>query len=141
MRRHLLSVPRWPCCARDRKRTPRPFSGGRRCWLPEKGLGKLCGLSEQELDEWRLEGRVLGIAGSAQRFRYPAWQIGPDGQIFPAVAQVLAAFGGPMSFAAYRFLVTPLDLLGGRAPYELLGGAEEAEVAQIAEAAARGDFL
>ncbi|MFC7738308.1 hypothetical protein ACFQX4_21365 [Roseomonas sp. GCM10028921] len=57
------------------------------------------------------------------------------------MAQVLASFDRPTSFAAYRFMVTPLDLLGGRAPYELLGGAAEAEVAQIAEAAARGDFL
>ncbi|MFC7737674.1 hypothetical protein ACFQX4_17955 [Roseomonas sp. GCM10028921] len=109
--------------------------------LAEADFAKLCGLSPQELTEWRLEGRVLGFEGSAHRVRYPAWQIGPDGRIFPVVAQVLAAFGRPTSFAAYRFLVTPLDLLGGKAPWELLGGDEEAEVASLAEGAVRGDFF
>ncbi len=96
-------------------------------------------LSRQRLNQWRQEGKALAIEGAKRGFRYPAWQVGPEGKIFGTAMEVLNLFGAPLP--TYRFLMTPLDLLGGKAPRELLGGAEEGRIVELAEAAVRGDYL
>ena len=91
------------------------------------------------LEEWRREGKVLALGSATRGYRYPDWQVGPDGGILETVVTVLSLFGQPL--VAYRFMTTPLDLLGGRAPRDLLGSAEEGSIAELAEATLRGDFL
>lgn len=97
------------------------------------------GLSRQRLNDWRRAGRILGIEAAKRGFRYPEWQIGRDGRILPDIPAILAALIHP--FAAYRFLTTPLDALGGATPAEALHDGEGERVVGLAEAAGRGDHL
>ena len=58
--------------------------------LSESWLGARTGLDPGRLDVLRRRSELLGVR-VGDRYEYPAWQFGPDGQPLPALAAVLSA--------------------------------------------------
>jgi len=95
----------------------------------------LGGISRQAVDKRRRAHQLLGVR-VANDWRYPAAQIGPDGQVVTGLAAVLEAFAGLGPWVVLDFLLAADDALGGATPLEALrqGGDAATEVDRIIEA-------
>lgn len=108
--------------------------------LPSQEFADRIALTRQQLNAWRKQGKVLAIEGAKRGFRYPAWQVAEDGRILDGIPQIIAEFGG-QHVAAYRFLSTPLEILGGKAPWMLLRDGQRQRIVDLAKGARRGDYF
>jgi hypothetical protein len=87
----------------------------------------LGGISRQAVDKRRRGRQLLGVR-VANDWRYPAAQIGRDGQIVPGLAAVLEGLAELGPWTILDFLLAGDDALGGASPLEALrhgGGAAE----------------
>jgi hypothetical protein len=83
------------------------------------------------VNAWRHKNQVLGLEGATRGFRFPEWQVGPDGKPFRALPQLFDCLGGDV-WAVYRFLVQHHPELGGMTGKEAL---QKGRVKQVVEAA------
>jgi hypothetical protein len=103
----------------------------------------LGGISRQAVDKRRRTNQLLAVRVGGD-WRYPACQIGADGQV-PAVLATMLEDGvqlGMSGWAMLDFLLAPDDALGGRHPLEVLqrGGTDAAEVRRLLQAAKADAF-
>ncbi|WP_375268721.1 antitoxin Xre/MbcA/ParS toxin-binding domain-containing protein, partial [Phenylobacterium sp.] len=82
---------------------------------------------------------VLGLQGAKRGVRYPAWQVTRDGGLLPGLPALFELLGDS-PWAVFRFLTQPVPGLGGEAPKDRLRAGKVAEVLDLAEGQARGDF-
>lgn len=103
----------------------------------------LGGISRQAVDKRRRANQVLAVR-VASDWRYPAIQIGADGQVPQALPAVLAlaSEAGMSAWATLDFLLAPDDALGGLAPLEALrrGPGPINDVLRLLEAAKADAF-
>lgn len=94
----------------------------------------LGGISRQAVDKRRRGLQLLSVR-VASDWRYPAAQIGPDGQAVPGLAIVLAGLAGIGPWAQLAFLLAKDDVLGGLSPLDALrhGGAAVDEVRRVVQ--------
>lgn len=82
---------------------------------------------------------ILGLQGAKRGVRYPAWQVTRDGGLLPGLPTVFELLGDS-PWAVFRFLTQPSPALEGEAPKDRLRRGKVAEVLDLAESQARGDF-
>lgn len=107
--------------------------------LTAEAFAELLGVSRVTVNARRQKGQVLGLDGAKRGFRFPAWQLDDDGRPFAALPQLQEILGGS-AWAAYRFLVTPQDVLSGQTGLEALQNGRSEEVIEAARGIAQGDF-
>lgn len=94
------------------------------------------GTTRATVTAWRHKNRVLGLEGATRGFRFPYWQVGPDGKPFRALPQLFDRLGGD-TWDVYRFLVQHHPELGGMTGREALQKGQVKEVVEAAESVAQ----
>lgn len=95
----------------------------------------LGGISRQAIDKRRRANQLLAVRVAGD-WRYPAAQIGADGQVPPGLAAVLARTAKMGAWATLDFLLAEDDALNGLSPLEALrrGGAQAAQLDRVLDA-------
>ncbi len=107
--------------------------------LSGRALGELIGASHETVNQRRRAGDLLALQGATRGWRYPAWQVGPDGRPLPGLARLMRALGGE-PWTAYRFLLQSHGELGGRTGLEALRAGQVEEAVAVAGGIANGTF-
>jgi hypothetical protein len=94
------------------------------------------GTTRATVTAWRHKNQVLGLQGATRGFRFPEWQVGPDGKPFRALPQLFDRLGGD-TWDVYRFLVQHHPELGGMTGKEALQKGHVKEVVEAAESVAQ----
>jgi hypothetical protein len=94
------------------------------------------GTTRATVTAWRHKNQVLGLEGATRGFRFPEWQVGPDGKPFRALPQLFDRLGGD-TWDVYRFLVQHHPELGGMTGREALQKGHIKEVVEAAESVAQ----
>jgi hypothetical protein len=94
------------------------------------------GVTRTSINTWRKSGRVLALSGARRGFRYPAWQISPEGRPFDALQGLFSTLGGS-AWAVYRFLIQHHSELEGRTGLEALERGQDDKALGAAESVAR----
>jgi len=79
--------------------------------LSADDFARLLGTTRATVNTKRRNGQVLGLDGARRGFRFPAWQVDPDGKPYGVLGALHERLAGP--WAVYRFLVQPHGELGG----------------------------
>jgi hypothetical protein len=79
---------------------------------------------------------VLGLEGAKRGFRFPRWQLGPDGKPFRVLPTLFERLGDD-PWAVYRFLVQHHPELEGLTGREALERGESKQAIDAAESVAR----
>ena len=87
--------------------------------LTAEKVADLIGISRQAVNKRRLAGQVLGLRGGTKTYKYPAWQVLPNGAVIEGLADLLLRFEGD-AWATYRMLVEPYPDGSGAPVYEKL---------------------
>lgn len=104
--------------------------------LSAEQIGRaLGGISRQAVDKRRRANQLLGVRVAGD-WRYPAGQIGLDGEVLPGLPAVLAAMADAGPWATLAFLLAEDAALGGLSPIEALrrGGSAADGVRRILDA-------
>lgn len=101
-------------------------------------FASLIGATRETVRQKLKRREILGLQGSKRGVRYPAWQVTRDGGLLPGLPTLFELLDSP--WAVFRFLTQPSPALGGEAPKDRLRGGKVAEVLDLAEGHARGDF-
>jgi hypothetical protein len=102
-------------------------------------FASLIGATRETVRQKLKRREVLGLQGAKRGVRYPAWQVTRDGGLLPGLPTLFELLGDS-PWAVFRFLTQPSPALGGEAPKDRLRGGNVAEVLDVAEGHARGDF-
>lgn len=95
------------------------------------------GVSRQTVNEWRQQGRVIGLKSNKQGYRYPLTQLDARKRPLSMIASLVDIFGG--HWAAWSWLTAPHAGFGGNTPLDMLKTGETDRVMAAAEGAG-GDF-
>jgi len=89
--------------------------------LSANEVGRVLGISRQAVDKRRRGNQLLAVRVAGD-WRYPAAQIGTDGQVPPLMPAILKAGAGlgMSGWAMLDFLLSPDQALGGLTPMESL---------------------
>ena len=95
--------------------------------LSARDFAPRVGMSHETVNQKRRTGELLGLRGATRGFRFPIWQITPDGLPLPGLRTVFETLGGD-PWTVYRFLLTRHDELAGDTALDALktGRAEAA---------------
>ena len=107
--------------------------------LSAKEMAVRLGVSIGTVRRWRRENRLLGLTGRGRAYSYPVWQL-VNQQPLPQ----LNAIGGYFNFdpwAIFRFLVEPLEALGGKSPLSEVRVGRSDLVVEMAAGIAEGGIL
>jgi threonine dehydrogenase-like Zn-dependent dehydrogenase len=80
--------------------------------------------------------RILGLEGAKRGFRFPHWQVGPNGKPFDALPDLFKRLGDD-AWAVYRFLVQRHPELDGLTGREALQQGKTEQAIEAAESVAR----
>jgi hypothetical protein len=105
--------------------------------LSAQQLAQLVGTSRVTINTWRKNGEILGLEGAKRGYRFPEWQIGPDGKPLPGIPELFRVLG-ESPWAVYRFLEQFHPELGMTGREALRRGLKDRAI-ETAEAATR-DF-
>ena len=94
------------------------------------------GTTRATVTAWRHKNQVLGLEGATRGFRFPDWQVGPDGKPFRVLPQLFDRLGGD-TWEVYRFLVQHHPELGGMTGRQALQNGRAKEVVEAAESVAQ----
>jgi hypothetical protein len=94
------------------------------------------GTTRATVAAWRHKNKVLGLEGATRGFRFPEWQVGPDGKPFGALPQLFDRLGED-AWGVYRFLVQHHPELGGLTGKEALQKGRVKAVVEAAESVAQ----
>lgn len=100
-------------------------------------FAKLLGTTRVTVNTKRQTGQILGLDGAKRGFRFPVWQLDPNGKPYAVLAELHKCLGGP--WATYRFLVQPHGELNGLTGREALERGKTRLVLEAAESVGR-DF-
>lgn len=106
--------------------------------LSADAFAELLGTTRMTVNTKRQAGQLLGLDGAKRGFRFPVWQIGPEGKPYPELQALQERLGGP--WALYRFLVQPQSGLEGLTGREALERGRGPNALKAAESIAQGDF-
>ena len=106
--------------------------------LSADAFAKLLGTTRMTVNTKRQAGQLLGLDGAKRGFRFPEWQLGPEGKPYPDLQALQERLGGP--WALYRFLVQPQGGLEGLTGREALERGRGPKALEAAESIAQGDF-
>ena len=107
--------------------------------LTARALAERMGASHETINKRRQRGELLALEGATRGFRYPSWQVGPDGLPVPGLVEVSSEItGGP--WAVYRFLTETHGSLRGRTAIEALVAGDLDDVLDAARSIGRGAF-
>ncbi len=99
--------------------------------LKSNEVALLLDMTRQNVDKYRLGGKLLGVSLNKRGYRYPLWQF-TEGQILPGLTSVLAAMKDISDWGKLLFMVTGDVRLENKTPLELL---QTGEIARVIEAA------
>jgi len=99
--------------------------------LKSNEVALLLGMTRQNVDKYRLGGKLLGVSLNKRGYRYPLWQF-TEGKILPGLVEVLAALKDISDWGKLLFMVTGDVRLDNKTPLELL---QAGEIATVIEAA------
>jgi hypothetical protein len=105
--------------------------------LSAEVFAKLLGTTRVTVNSKRQSGQILGLDGTKRGFRFPTWQLDPDGKPFAELSRLHDLLGGP--WAVYRFLVQAHGELDGLTGREALERGKVKAVLAAAESVGR-DF-
>lgn len=106
--------------------------------LSADALAEVLGTTRATINTKRQNRQLLGLDGAKRGFRFPVWQIGPEGKPYPELPKLHDRLGEP--WAVYRFLVQPQGALGGMTGREALEGGRGRAALEAAESLVSGDF-
>jgi hypothetical protein len=104
--------------------------------LSADALAALLGTTRVTVNTKRQNHQLLGLEGAKRGYRFPAWQIGPDGKPFSAIPHLFRRLGGD-PWAVYRFLVQHHPELDGLTGHEALRRGKAKQAIASAESTAR----
>ena len=99
--------------------------------LKSSEVALLLDMTRQNVDKYRLGGKLLGVSLNKRGYRYPLWQF-TEGQILPGLTSVLAAMKDISDWGKLLFMVTGDVRLDNKTPLELL---QAGEIETVIEAA------
>jgi hypothetical protein len=102
-------------------------------------FAKLIGATRETVRKKLKRREILGLQGAKRGVRYPAWQVTRDGGLLPSLPTLFELLGDS-PWAVFRFLTQSSPAFGGEAPKDQLRSGKVAEVLDLAESHARGDF-
>jgi hypothetical protein len=102
-------------------------------------FASLIGATRETVRQKLKRREILGLQGAKRGVRYPAWQVTRDGGLLPGLPTLFELLGDS-PWAVFRFLTQPSPALRGEAPKDRLRSGKVAEVLDLAEGHARGDF-
>jgi hypothetical protein len=105
--------------------------------LSAEDFAKLLGTTRVTVNTKRQSGQILGLDGAKRGFRFPTWQLNPDGKPFAELSALHDLLGGP--WAVYRFLVQANGELKGLTGRQALEQGKSRAVLAAAESVGR-DF-
>jgi hypothetical protein len=105
--------------------------------LSADDFAKLLGTTRETVNAKRKRGLVLGLEGAKRGFRFPEWQIDPDGKPYAAIETLQNQLGG--AWAAYLFLVQVHGELDGLTGREALERGKTKQVMEVLSSMG-GDF-
>lgn len=100
-------------------------------------LADLLGTNRATINNWRRTHRLLGLKGPLRGYKYPRWQLDPNGvpfEVIPLLFEIL----GDHPWAVYRFLVQHHPELGKLTARQALQAGRTKDVLNVAESVARG---
>jgi len=106
--------------------------------LTAEAFAALLGVSRVTVNTKRQNGQVLGLDGAKRGFRFPSWQLDPDGRPYVTLPVLHELLGS--AWAVYRFLMTPHGALNGRTGLDALKHGLNDEAIAAAQGIARGEF-
>jgi hypothetical protein len=98
----------------------------------------LLGTTRVTVNAKRQNRKILGLEGAKRGFRFPRWQLGPDGKPFGVLPNLFERLGDD-AWAVYRFLVQHHPELNGLTGCEALQQGKSKQAVEAAESVAR-DF-
>jgi DNA-binding transcriptional regulator YiaG len=99
-------------------------------------FAKLLGTTRATVNTWRQRRQVLALEGATRGFRFPDWQVSPNGRPFSVLPQLFEKFGNS-PWAVYRFLIQHHPELDGRTAREALRLGHDDPVLAAADTAAQ----
>jgi hypothetical protein len=96
----------------------------------------LLGTTRVTVNTKRQNRQVLGLEGATRGFRFPRWQVGPNGKPFSALPDLFERLGDD-GWAVYRFLVQRHPELDGLSGREALRQGKTEQAIEAAESVAR----
>lgn len=106
--------------------------------LNGEAFGDALGVSRQTVNEWRQQGRVIGLKSNRKGFRYPLTQLDVHKRPLHALPLVVRIFGNS-HWAAWSWLTAPHAGFEDSTPLDALKSGEDDKVLAAAEGAG-GDF-
>jgi hypothetical protein len=122
--------------ARERGRSRVAEILGRDDMLSADAFANLLGTTRVTVNAKRQNRQVLGLEGAKRGFRFPQWQVGPDGKPFSALPDLFERLGDD-GWAVYRFLVQRHPELDGLSGREALQQGKRKQAIEAAESVAR----
>jgi len=124
--------------ARERGRLRAAEILGGEGMLSADDFARLIGTTRVTVNAKRRNGQILGLGGAKRGFRFPVWQLDPEGKPYAELAALRDRLGNP--WALYRFLVQPHGALDGLTGREALEQGRSTAVLDAAEGIAEGEF-
>jgi hypothetical protein len=88
--------------------------------LSAEAMANVLGKSQQGLAQLRRTGRLVAWLTAQGEWRYPAWQLNTDKQLFPGIRECLRALNTRSQWEPLIFFLSPRDSLEGKRPLDLL---------------------
>jgi len=104
--------------------------------LSADAFANLLGTTRVTVNAKRQNRQILGLEGAKRGFRFPSWQIGPDGKPFSALPDLFEKFGDD-GWAVYRFLMQRHPELDGLSGREAFQQGKTTQAIEAAESVAR----
>ena len=101
--------------------------------LSSREVAQYLGLTPQAVNDRRKAGRLLAVEAGRRGYRYPAWQLVPEGML-PGLEDVLSRLRVLSPWTQLAFMLNPADSLNGQTPLSLL---REGQCRLVVEAAQR----
>ena len=91
------------------------------------------GRTRQGVDYLRREGLIAAWRTTQGKWRYPAWQLTPQGRLLPGLRECLKALNTRSEWEPVIFFLSPRESLKGKRPLDLLRAGRIKEAVAAAE--------
>ncbi len=104
-----------------------------------RDFGPLVGMSHETVNQKRRTGELLGLRGATRGYRFPIWQVTPQGLPLPGLKALFEMLGGD-PWTVYRFLLARHNELAGETGLEALKAGRSETVLGAARNVSAGAF-
>lgn len=101
--------------------------------LSAEEFASVLGRTRQGVDYLRREGLILAWRTTQGKWRYPAWQLTPEGRLLPGLRECLKALDTRSEWEPVIFFLSQRESLGGERPLDLLRADRTKEAVAVAE--------